>query len=593
MKPNFVFPSLVIVAAALAWPVFPAFAGMTLVPATDPASGVSVRIESWLESSPQCGMVPLRLSITNSDSRAHTWEISVHDGFGMGGTYVTNGALPVEAGHGAETTVYAMCEAMTTGSGYYRNLNINVSGPGIKVPYAGGLHSSHSGSSSVTPFIAMSKKLSAKGWSQLKAKLDSSHGSRSGTSDLDGSEVDMTQAPDDWRGYTCLAQLWMDESEWLSMGEGSKAALLDWLALGGHVFILASDISDARLDLIKLPPVAKGERRLGAGRVTALKWDGTTFPLDSVAKQIKDSGNRGIIDPLGNYESKWELRKAVGELGLQHGLIFGFIVVFGLLIGPVNLFLLAPAKRRQRLFWTTPLLSLAGSALLVALMIFQDGIGGHGTRITLAMLLPEQKKMALVQEQVSKTGVLLGRSFAKEEPAWMQPLTFKDNSGGYPYRREMQHHFNESPAGRSGDWFSSRAIQSQMIEAVRPTRAAIEFFPSADANAAPMVLSSIEVPLEKVFVIDEQQHVWVAENLGTGEKKALRIERKNEFSEWMQDQLKLTGAVSWGILEKGRKLPTGHVFAISSDASKIAVKTLDSIQWNNDRVIFTGPYVKH
>ena len=414
----------------------------------------------------------------------------------------------------------------------------------------------------MTEFIGMSKKLSAKGWSPLKAKFDNTK--RSGSSDLDGCEVDMTAAPDDWRGYTGLAQLWMNESEWLSLSEGSKAALLDWLALGGRLFILGSDESAARLDQIKLPPPNGGLRRHGSGRVSFLKWDGKTFPVDEVAKQIRLSENKGITEPLSHYRESWDLVKGLGELSLQHGLIFGFILVFGILIGPVNLFVLAPAKYRHRLFWTTPALSLIGSALLVALMVLQDGFGGHGSRVTLGLLLPEQKKMALIQEQVSKTGVLLGRSFAKEEPSWMLPLLLKDDPT-YGFRRDPQHRYNESPKSRAGDWFASRAIQAQMTEAIRPTRATIEFFPAADDNTPPSVLSSIEVPLEKVFIIAENNICWTAENVGTGEKK---------------------------LMTKVDLKALGFTYASAKGDSKFSVKSLNSVQWTSDRILFAGPYVK-
>ena len=36
----------------------------------------------------------------------------------------------------------------------------------------------------------------------------------------------------------------------------------------------------------------------------------------------------------------------------------------------------------------------------------------------------------------------------------------------------------------------------------------------------------------------------------------------------------------------------GQAYAVCHDASKFAVKSLDSIRWNNDRVFFAGPYVR-
>ena len=155
----------------------------------------------------------------------------------------------------------------------------------------------------------------------------------------------------------------------------------------------------------------------------------TDMTGDPVPKQLVKYGG-----------GSWKLRDAVAAPSLRALLVFGFIVAFGILVGPVNLYWLAGPKRRQRLFWTTPLISLAGSALLVALMILQDGVGGSGTRRVLAVMLPEQNKLALVQEQISRTGVLLGRSFAIGEPSWMQQVP-TDLAGS-----DVQSHARHGPA---------------------------------------------------------------------------------------------------------------------------------------------------
>ena len=175
-----------------------------------------------------------------------------------------------------------------------------------------------------------------------------------------------------------------------------------------------------------------------------------------------------------------------GSCRVRSGLIFGFIAIFGILVGPVNLFWLAPAGKRQRMFWTTPLLSLGGSLLLVAIMVLQDGIGGNGARLTLAILQPEQKRLALMQEQVSRTGVLLKRSFPIVEPGWMQPLDLAKAESSYS-SREGRHSFDETDTTRTGDWFASRSVQAQLLETVRPSRAAIEVFPPAAAGQPPSV----------------------------------------------------------------------------------------------------------
>jgi hypothetical protein len=278
---------------------------------------------------------------------------------------------------------------------------------------------------------------------------------------------------------------------------------------------------------------------------------------------------------------------------LKSGLIFGFIAIFGILIGPVNLFVLAGPKHRQRLFWTTPLLSLAGSGILVMLMILQDGIGGSGSRFTLAILQPDQKKMSLVQEQASKTGVLFKSSYTMDEQAWTEPLIVPKEGSAFGNSEDARRHHTKEGDVCTGDWFSSRSVQSQLLMTVRPSRAAIEVFPPADAGGPPSLLSSIEVTLEKVLIIDDELHYWKVEDLGTGEKKVMQPSSLKEYQDWHKERLTSEGGRVTTTISEACKNSPGYAYAESKNAARLALKTLPSIRWNSERLVFMGPYVRH
>lgn len=558
--------------------ISPVHAGMTMSPSVDAASGISIAVESWLEVCPAYGMAPLKVIVSNASKQTRTWHFTVGNGYGMGGGVNTEADITVEAGRSGEMTVYAPVMLQGQSGYYYGNITFMINGYGVNGSYFGGLNISGSGRSTRTSFTAMGKKLATKGWGNLKSKLEGDKSGSSGT-DLMGCEVDIAEAPEDWRGYTGLSQLWMDGSEWASMKEASKAALYDWVALGGRVFILGNEPGSSVSH--------------GAGGITKMQWDGKTFPTQEVISRLERSDTNHLGKQLNSYNKSWPLHANVGELKLNIPLIFGFIIVFGTLVGPVNLFWFAGVGRRQRLFWTTPLLSLTGSAVLVALMMLQDGLGGEGSRTVLGIFMPEQKKMLITQEQICRTGVLLGRGFPKEEPSWMQTLNWRDNSKGY-YNpsEESRRAYTETPSHRSGDWFSSRAIQAQMMQAARPSRAAIEWQAATDPAGVPTVLSSIETPLLKVFIRDDAGKYWLAEDVGTGEKKSMRASTQEEFKRWLDELMKKTsGPVISSAMERLRHQP-GYAYAEAGNASKIAVKSLPAIRWNQERVIFAGPYVK-
>lgn len=558
----------------------------------EPESHVDIRLESWLESRPSVGFAPVTVRISNGTSEEHTWEIVSANGYGPGGGMTSILSMTVAGGQTAEQVIYAPATGQTGGSYYYGNLSFKVRGYGISSENAGSLGNNGSYGSTLTEFIAMSRAVGSKHWSPLRNKLDSTGGKGSSTrSDLQGSEVDMAAAPEDWRGYSGIAQLWMEEAEWIAMRPASKAALLDWLALGGRVYILARDASEARAAQLGLPAKVGGHYPVGAGVLALMGWDGTSVPLDDMARIVREAETQTLRVQLSGYDKPWALREEVGELTLKSGLIFGFITIFGILVGPLNLFWLAPPGKRQRMFWTTPLLSLGGSLLLIVVMILQDGIGGEGSRLTLAILQPEQKKLAVIQEQVSRTGVLMGKTFPMAEPGMMQPLELS-SSTGYSPLQESRYGYIENGSMRLGDWFASRSVQGHLLQSVRPSRGAIEVFPAGAAGQPPSVLSSIDSPLKRIFVVDDARALWVADDVGTGEKKVMRAAKPAELKAWLSTGIKkMGGAAVLAALEKMESLP-GMAFADVADAARLATPTLGSIRWNHDYGFIAGPYIK-
>ncbi|QIF04862.1 hypothetical protein [Roseimicrobium sp. ORNL1] len=557
-------------------------AATVLSPRMDTASGIDIRLESWLDACPPAGFVPIRIRIRNVEKQTHTWTITSQSNNG-GSSSVD---ITVEGGKEGERMMYApiLLQAEAT---YYTNVGFRVSGPGVAEEAAGNVQNGGGYASSRTEYIGMSASLHAKGWSALEGKFSSSSHS---SANLQGSKVDMSSAPEDWRGYAGLAQLWMDESEWTSMSGSAKAAMLEWVALGGDVHLLCADTSDARLEQLGLPPLLKSGRRVGAGEIHAHSWDGNSLPLVAMVSEIRGVKDTTRRELMSDYRGKWGLAEIVGPLTIKSGLIFGFIAIFGLLVGPVNLFLLAGTGKRQRLFWTTPLLSLGASALLLALMVLQDGIGGSGARSVFALMLPDQKRVAVTQEQVVKTGVLLGRSFERADADLMAPLNL--TSASQPSNWESRYNVEESETKRGGAWFASRSLQAHLLQTVRPSRAGVEVF-AAEGGGAPSVLSTVEATLQRVFIVDQNSKVWTAEDVGTGEKKVMKASTEAELNQWMNDHAgKTSGPMIAHLLKQVERRP-GFAYAEAAEASKFAVATLPSIRWNHERLLLAGPYVKH
>lgn len=572
--------------AALFLMALPAYSGTTMKAGTAADSGIDITYDCWLSNSPQTGHVPIKVTIKNGSPSTHTWNLTFTGGNDYESTIQSSYSMTVQAGHASSMVCYPPVNARPYNSGQYNTLRMATSGYGANIISYTALNSNNTYGSNTTEFIAVSTGAGIKGnYSELVNKFNIS--GTSSSSEFNGSEVEMKDAPADWRGYSGLAQLWMTESEWNGMSNAQKNALKEWLNFGGRVFILTSDASAERAQALGLPPASADKYLYGAGRVQLITWNGSNLPFDAMVKQIRSADKLTLRAETGKYSSEWPLGTHRGSLTLNGWLIFGFISIFGILAGPINLFVFANGKHRSRLFWTTPVLSLAGSALLITLMVFQDGIGGAGARQTLVILQPDQNKIGLIQEQTSKTGVLIGNSFSMTEPAWMQPLNLDNTYGSDPMDR-----FQEAGGVRSGDWFSTRAIQSHLLFSVRPSRSGVEFYAPKELGGAPEIVSSMEVPLGRVFIVDDQGNFWQTDSLATGERKSLTASDRTALILWMTDSpQKEAGPVLRRTLDDLSNRP-GYVYAEAANAGSLAIPSLDSIDWKIDRLFVAGPYVK-
>ncbi|TLD68702.1 hypothetical protein FEM03_21200 [Phragmitibacter flavus] len=558
-------------------------AGSVMKPDIDPKSGIDMELESWLERCPQAGMVPVTWKVSNATRVPLTWQLDFSSGNGYGSSAVRNSSysITVQAGQKGELTLYVPVTQMM--SGYYggRDLEWKVTGHGVR---GSGSLDSIGHSSSGTQYVGLSEgAVGTGGWNALDTEL----GSGSSAKELRGTELDMRKAPEDWRGYTGLAQLWMTEGEWLAMSEVARAAVQDWVGFGGRMFVLVEDLGIERVAALGLPPMIGEGHPMGAGWVRRVEWDGKVLPVKEVAKWVREE-HEDLNRVLVKYDDRWTLVKQMGRLNLNTPLVFGFMVVFGLLVGPVNLFWFAGAGRRSRLFWTTPLLSIAGSLVLMVLMIVQDGFGGTGVRQVLVMLQPESKRMGVVQEQASKTGVLVGSAFAKGEPMMLTPLNVERSRSS----SQMKDEFEETNQSASGSWFASRSIQAQLMMSVRPTRAAVEFFASAEPGGAPEVLSSVGVALDEVYVRDMKGAVWKVSDLGTGERRRMEASSLKELLEWMEKEMEVQAGPTMKAMLEGLRSREGFVFAVADETGDLAMESLDSIRWEGSRLLVVGPVQK-
>ena len=391
------------------------------------------------------------------------------------------------------------------------------------------------------------------------------------------------QLPDDWRAYSGFDTMLLTDFDWSSVPPGAKNAILAWMRLGGHLIIYSA--SSPTPTALGLP----ADTSFGRYDIKPITGDRLVHKatVDFVFKREHDTRISAVTK---DFDAKWPLQKILGEKSFNSTVFILVLIVFGIIVGPVNLFVFAKSGRRHRLFITTPIISIATSLLLIVLIIFEDGFGGEGQRLALMEVRPDDNQNAafVVQEQFSRTGVMTSPSFSIDASALFVPVSIDSNRWSrFTSDHTTSGNYDIQPSGGKlfvkGSWFQSRSEQGQLLTAVVPTRGRIEH-----AQQAGKIISSFDFPIKTLLFKDEDGNWHRADNLTKGKSITLSSVDVTMVQPMLNDlNLKFTKR-SQSFFKKVQERK-GHYIAITTEAP--AIETHPSIDWETTTII-TGPIIR-
>lgn len=453
------------------------------------------------------------------------------------------------------------------------------------------------------PAVAISRSLASANLSRLEEEVESRSAKSKGAprtgSALFGSTFDPADLAEDWRGLSGFDGMMITWQEWQRLKPGQRQAVLQWVRLYGFLDVYAE--AGSSVSGLGLPDgLENGARRNSFGSVERLNWDGRTLDARATvgrlwgrATRFADLVSDHAVAGGGTAVSGWGLHNLLGRRSFSSWQVVVFLVVFGILVGPVNLFLLAPAGRRHRLFVTTPLLSGGMSLVMLVVVVAQDGVGGKGVRMVIVNIEPAETAAYVTQEQVCRTGVLLGGEFETAHPVLMEPLALADS----PWVKLKKKPGFQAPrlyleGGRQGGtYFQSRVEQAHALRAVIPGRARLEMKAGLAPGTAPEIVSSLGFSVENLFYVDEAGAVWKADHaLDSGRSVKLSASQVQELKKRVSEQADLAaGQVRRRLDDLLLSSPPRNTFlATARRAPGFTLDTLPSIGWKEDRVLLFG-----
>ncbi len=566
-------------------------------------NGNSLELRSVFDPMPPSGYAPVRVVATNGGDRDSRWNFSFSSEariFQMLNTHGSEFQIIVPA-HLTQSATFLVPLAVAYGSdpgGYggnshQLNIKLNSNSMGQRD------FKSHEARVHDFPAIAISKALADTNHARLKDEVERrmKTGRFSGTVNKQfGSSYAPEDLPEDWRGLSGFDALMITMPEWLSLKPGQRLAVTQWVRLGGQLDVYAS--ADGVASALGIPTDA--QHQVSNGKAQVLPWNGSNLGAQVTVDRYWDIDKRehalcsGYSSHSGGSPAtrkpQWGLLKSLGTRSFASWQAIVFLVIFGILVGPVNLFVLAPQGKRHKLFFTTPLLSVGASLLMVAVFLLQDGIGGIGARLVVIHVVPEEAAAYITQEQASRAGMLLGSGFELKQPALIEPLALPE----MPWvklnntKNSQSAKLSQEGSQRGGNYFQSRAEQGQILHAVISTRARLELKGGLPADAAPEIISALSFTLDTLFYVDARGLVWRAEQpLGAGQQ--VKLVHSDEYAlkqSWSEIARLSEGRITQPI---NHTTARSTFFATASQAPGFTLDTLPSIRWNQDHVALFGP----
>jgi hypothetical protein len=602
--PSFLKCSVFSAAVALLLPVGWSGAQETQRFPIDEADGSYAEVEHVFSAVPPGGYTALRITIDNKSKQERKWSLTTNSTTPADrsehalATGVVAGVVKPESRIIQEVSVPLMTD-FSLGSGYQDRRLV----PSLTV--SGRVYTASFGTSGMAtlPFSALSVSLGGKDGEVLAAGARKSATTSSGYSSDETCFASFLPVglPADWHAYLGLDILALSADEWNTLQPGVRTAIRQWMILGGVLDLYHTGAAPEGV-LRELGVESRDKRHaLGAGGVRTFEWDGKELPEQSWQRFAKansaalldinsrqETANESLMAPSTKVDNPG-LRDALGIRSFAAWQVGLILLLFGIVVGPVNLFYLAGPGRRHRIFLTTPVIALAASAVLIAVIFLQDGAGGSGQRAALVELRPDENNLYIRQYQISRTGVLFGGGYTLEDAAAVTPLMLDSSrwtrlKAGRGGDVEGQRYTVPEPKSYAGDWFQSRSEQAQLVESIRPGRGRLELKPGA---VTPEIVSSLPGTVRTLYYQDLAKQWWVSRGpLATGGTAVLEQADEVAFLTWLETVMKM-----FPVSDRFRMKAAagaGRFVAVSDDAKTGLVETLKSIAWTNDLTVLHG-----
>ncbi len=324
-----------------------------------------------------------------------------------------------------------------------------------------------------------------------------------------------------WLGYTRYEAVFVTAAEMESMPPGVREALERYVECGGLLVILGSYSRVTPWKRFVEPGGTGQSYHPGFGECIIVpeddiqQWDQTQW--ETLQRAWQDTGK--AWDFMKSAQMANRAFPVVEELGIPARGLFVIVLIFAIMIGPLNLLFVSRKGKRIRLLWTVPLLSLFTCLGILCYSLLAEGIEGHQRTQTLTFL-DEQSHRA---STIGWTGFYC-------------PLT---PSGGLVYNLETEitpqysSTYDDQRDGRSVslDWTGAQHLQSGWVPARLPVHFMIRksqrrqerlICRRTDEDQI-TVVNGLGVGIKRLYLADEAGRMFTGGEIAAGAARELSV----------------------------------------------------------------------
>jgi hypothetical protein len=214
--------------------------------------------------------------------------------------------------------------------------------------------------------------------------------------------LEPARLPANWLGYTSLRAVLIGAKEWDQLTGNQRSALLTWAACGGDLMVV-----DGNFDTVF--PIVPGAAMSPGFSVRAYFFGRIHVPTSA---SISNAGLASVLADAAkvqdlnwglpaNRTPDWGAIKArgfrlpiPGVAGIPARAYLSILVVFAIIIGPINYWFLRRRRQQVLLVLTTPLISALFIVLLAGYVMAGEGLGVRGRAVTFTMLDQARRQSA-------------------------------------------------------------------------------------------------------------------------------------------------------------------------------------------------------